>query len=204
MNKPAGFSLIELLIAIAIMGILLSLGIPAFNTYISNAKLRATAQSFLAGVQQARGEAVRRNANVDFVLTDTDFSATFANDNIESASGQNWFIRTNGTVLTRTFVEGKYGVEGSGRATGATSPVQVAGSACSVTFGSLGSMTAVTSGSPCVTAAATAVTFAFSNPTGGACAPAGQMRCLNVRVSAGGQARLCDPAATATGDTRGC
>jgi type IV fimbrial biogenesis protein FimT len=194
MKRQAGFSLIELMIAIAIMGVLLSLGVPAFTTYINNAKLRATAQSFLAGVQQARSEAVRRNANVDFVLTNEDFAGAAFATVAPSTSGQNWFIRTSDLA---TFVEGKYGVEGSGRAAGETSPVQVAGSVSSLTFTGLGSTTLMG-----------AATFSFSNPTGGACAPTGPIRCLDVRVSAGGQARLCDPAvsaaATAAGDTRGC
>ncbi len=194
MKRAAGFSLVELLIAIAIMGVLLSLGIPAFTTYINNAKLRATAQSFLAGVQQARSEAVRRNARVDFVLTNGDFAGAAFATVAASTSGQNWFIRTSDLA---NFVEGKYGVEGSGRAAGATSPVQVAGTVSTVTFGGLGSTTL-----------GAAATFSFSNPTGGACAPAGLMRCLDVRVAPGGQARLCDPAvsaaATAAGDTRGC
>ncbi|SBT07542.1 hypothetical protein ACCAA_440044 [Candidatus Accumulibacter aalborgensis] len=63
-----GFSLLELLIAIAIMGVLLSLGLPALSTYSRNIKLRAAAESFFAGLQLARGEAVRLNASVELIL----------------------------------------------------------------------------------------------------------------------------------------
>ena len=48
--------------------------------------------------------------------------------------------------------------------------------------------------------AAPAVDFDFSGFSG--CG--GEIRCLRVRVSAGGQVRVCDPAVTNTADTRSC
>ena len=42
--KHHGFSLVELIIAVAIMGILLSLALPSFSGYLRNVKLRAAAE----------------------------------------------------------------------------------------------------------------------------------------------------------------
>lgn len=47
-------------------------------------------------------------------------------------------------------------------------------------------------------------TIQVTNPTGGLCKPAGEMNCLNVTVSVGGQVKMCDPAVVAAGDTRAC
>jgi type IV fimbrial biogenesis protein FimT len=188
-----GFTLIELMIAIALLAILLLLGVPAFSGYLQNAKLRSAAETFYGGVQMARTEAVRRNASVQIALT-TDFpDVTAANTTNLSATAPNWLIRfqPDPTVVQYTFVEGKSGFAGSGQAAGTTPQVQIAGSAASVVFNGFGR-------------ANTAATFDFSNPTGGACAPTGPMRCLRVVVSLGGQGRLCDPAVTAQGDTRAC
>ncbi|MBK7423201.1 MAG: GspH/FimT family pseudopilin [Propionivibrio sp.] len=66
-----GFSLVELVVAIAIMGVLMALGLPALTTYTRNVKLRAGAESFLAGLQMARGEAVRLNTPVELILTNS-------------------------------------------------------------------------------------------------------------------------------------
>ena len=49
-----GFTLIELMIGIAIMALLLALAAPAFSTYSENAKLRGISGSFLASAQTAR------------------------------------------------------------------------------------------------------------------------------------------------------
>ncbi|GAB2180554.1 hypothetical protein DLREEDagrD3_07770 [Denitratisoma sp. agr-D3] len=186
------------MVAVAIMGFLFALGLPAFNTYLANTKLRTTAESFLAGVQQARAEAVRRNANVQFTLTNdlpTPDSVATVN---AVANGQNWLIRT---ADLSTFIEAKTGAEGTGGNQSSASQVQInSGGVSAITFNGLGGSTL----------GAVAV-FQFSNPTGGNCksaTPSGPMRCLNVTVSIGGQARLCDPAvdaaAIAAGDTRGC
>jgi len=182
------------MIAVALLSILLLLGIPAFGTYLQNAKLRSGAENFFAGVQMARAEAVRRNAPVQIVLT-TDYpDAGAANTTNLSATAPNWLVRVQDpTTLEFTFIEGKAGTEGAGQAADATAWVQITGGAVSsITFNGFGR-------------ASTAATFAFSGPAGGpACAPAGPMRCLNIMVSLGGQARMCDPAVTAVGDSRAC
>ncbi len=188
-----GFSLVELVIGLAILSLLLVIGLPAFTTYIQNAKLRTAAEAFLAGVQSARGEAVRRNAQVQIILTNDDADVTNRNTTNLSATGQNWIVRAlDPTTGLYDFIEAKAMAEGSGQTSAPT--VQIDGGAnSSVTFNGFGTTTL-----------GAAATIAFSNPAGGACAPTGPMRCMNVVISIGGQARMCDPAVTAAGDTRRC
>lgn len=56
-----GFTLIELLITIAIAVIALAIGIPSFVTFQRNAELTSAANSVVAAVNAARGEAMKRN-----------------------------------------------------------------------------------------------------------------------------------------------
>jgi type IV fimbrial biogenesis protein FimT len=67
-KRQAAFTLIELLITLAVLGVLLGLGVPAFRVWMQNTQVRNAADAVLNGVQMARAEAVRRNMNVEFAL----------------------------------------------------------------------------------------------------------------------------------------
>lgn len=67
--RQGGVSLVELLIGIAIVSLLMVIGAPSFNLWIQNTQVRTAAESIQNGLQIARTEAVRRNANVRFSLT---------------------------------------------------------------------------------------------------------------------------------------
>lgn len=67
--KPSGFSLVELMIGIAIVSLLMLIGAPSFSLWVQNTQVRTAAESIQNGLQIARTEAVRRNTNVRFNLT---------------------------------------------------------------------------------------------------------------------------------------
>ena len=66
-----GFSLVEVLIGVAIIGVVMTIALPSFNEWIKNVRIRSAAEAVLAGVQTARSEAIRRNAPVAFTLLPT-------------------------------------------------------------------------------------------------------------------------------------
>lgn len=194
MRQCRGFSLLELITALAIAGILMSLAAPAYMGYVANSRICATAQSFNSGLQLARTEAIRRNVNVDFVLTnDTAPSQASTASNL----GRGWVVRTTDGV---TFIEGKQLNEGGSSQNVVNDSnndgTANAGAVSTITFNGMG-MTTLPAG----------VAFTFTNPNGGACATATQtapMRCLNIAVARGGQSLICDPAVTAASDNRRC
>jgi type IV fimbrial biogenesis protein FimT len=63
-----GFTLIELMIAIALLGIVAALGLPSYNVWIQNTMIRNAAESIQNGLQKARMEAVKRNTSIYFEL----------------------------------------------------------------------------------------------------------------------------------------
>jgi type IV fimbrial biogenesis protein FimT len=74
-----GFSIIELMIAVAVLAIMLLLGMPAMGTWLGNASIRTNAEAISNAVQFARTDAIRRNASVRITM---------------NAAGTSWTINT--------------------------------------------------------------------------------------------------------------
>jgi len=196
----SGFSLVELIVGMAILALLMALGLPQYATFVSNARLRATAEGISNGLNLARAEAVKRNGRVELLFIDEEPIEPLVNVVAPVVNGPNWLVRAwVPTASAFDFVEGKLGAEGSGK-TG-TPGVEVSTVTPgvydgTVTFTGFG---ALASGQP--------LSFEVTYSTAGACdttATPGPMRCLNVNVTPGGQIRICDPKITAAKDTRAC
>lgn len=70
----AGMTLIELIVTVSIAAILLTLGVPSFQTLITNNRLSVASNDLLFALNVAKSEAIRRNASVRFCLKSTDLS----------------------------------------------------------------------------------------------------------------------------------
>ena len=197
-----GFTIIEMMVAITVAALLLSLGAVSFSTWIQNMQIRNAAESIQNGIAVARAQAVQRNAQVNFQLVSSldnscallpTGTATQANhwvvslDAAAGACGATPVELVDGDTPAPRMLQKRAGQDGSRNAT-----VNVTG-ASRITFNGLGRITT------------TASTIDISNPTGGACASAaGPMRCLRVLVSSSGQVRMCDPQFTVAKDPQGC
>ena len=68
-GKPSGsrgFTLVELMITVAIIVILAVIAMPSMTAMINNSRATAQAEELVASLQLARAEAIRRNARVTF------------------------------------------------------------------------------------------------------------------------------------------
>ena len=64
MRRENGFTLIELMIAIGLAGLLLSTAVPALDIFVSNARQTGAINDFVSSIHQARSAAVTTNARV--------------------------------------------------------------------------------------------------------------------------------------------
>lgn len=188
-STQRGFSFIELMITVIVLGVLATLAIPSMTQYMENSKIHATAEVFYSSIQQARTEAIRRNSPVELIFTNQAPTAANVETTGVTANGPNWLVRAASSVADTppTFVSGKIGSEAGGT-------VVIGSNATSIQFNSAGALA-----SPTTTAVVNFSTSRANCETLG-----GTARCLRVTVSTGGQARLCDPVTTAANDTRKC
>ncbi len=64
MKKQNGFTLVELLIGLAITAIVLTIGVPNFNDFIRSNRMTTQANELIGALNLARSEAVKRGATV--------------------------------------------------------------------------------------------------------------------------------------------
>lgn len=180
--RAEGFTLVEAAIVIAVLGVLITLGLPSFNEWIHNTQIRNAAEGALHGLQVARAEAVKRNGYTQFIL----------------GPGTGWRVVAitppaggiGAACVETEEIQRREGGEGSARATVTVTPA----GATSVTFTPLGWVG--TGGNACGTPISR---LDFDSSA----LAAERSRELRVIVTAGGGIRLCDPQ-VAAGDPRAC
>jgi type IV fimbrial biogenesis protein FimT len=197
-RAQSGMSLIEVLIGLVIMGILIAIGLPNMAVWLNNAQIRTAGETMLAGLTLARVEAVRRNQIVRFQLV-----SDLTSGCVITASGTTWVVSQDdpagacdqapSDAAAPRIIQTRSGSEGTPRA------VVAAATAGTVHFNGLGRVS-----SP--GGALNMTQLSISNPSGGSCehVDGGDMRCLRIDISIGGEARMCDPAVTDATDPRKC
>jgi type IV fimbrial biogenesis protein FimT len=71
MAKQSGFTLPELMVTVAVAAILLGLAVPSFRETVISNRLTAATNEFMAAVNFARSEAIKRNETVILCKTGT-------------------------------------------------------------------------------------------------------------------------------------
>ncbi len=194
-SAQAGVTLVELMVALTILGLALAAALPEAANWMRGMAVRNAAESVRAGLEKARLEALRRNTTIGFWLV-SDSSASLTNGCSLSAAGPSWVVsaaspdgkcaaepsRTADPQLVDKWsaAEGSRGVELAG-------VDGQGGAVASATFDSLGQV--LRTGSQLAR-------IDVSHSTAG-------VRPLRVVIQQGGSVRLCDPNVAAD-DPRRC
>jgi len=182
MKTQKGFTLIELIVVLTIVGFLATSAVGMIGTYITNAKLRANADDLRIGLQTAKTEAIKRNSQIS-IKPDT--SGGWAGG---------WNI----------WIPASYTPTGAADLPLQARSVPVSNISVAVTDKNGNAVSAVYftgSGRPSTTITnppTYPITFALT-PNGQSCPTAtttSEYTCLNVVVDSGGQVTTCKPSST--------
>ncbi|MFZ5594347.1 MAG: GspH/FimT family pseudopilin [Pseudomonadota bacterium] len=97
-RKHTGFSLVELMVVLAIAAIIATIAVPSFRSTLQNNRLASQANDFVATLHLARGEAVKQGRRTTVCVS----------DNQTSCSGTDWakgwlaWADTNGDAAMQT------------------------------------------------------------------------------------------------------
>jgi type IV fimbrial biogenesis protein FimT len=198
-----GFTLIELMVGLAILAIVISVGMPNLSQWVGNMKIRTTAEALQSGLALARTEALKRNTTMRFQLTNT-----IGGDCALSESGPNWVVsrdsaedkcdaapdtreNTDEPCLTPCLIQTYDGREGGEGRT------LISAEQSSFTFNSQGRLVRDSSPGSISVWDAKGERECVSKDGNG------KARCLKIEVGLGGGIRMCDPALPST-DMQAC
>ncbi|KPH56843.1 pili assembly chaperone [Pseudoalteromonas porphyrae] len=84
MNKTAGFTLVELMVVVSIIGIMAVLAFPSFSQQIMQDRVVTTANQLNSVYKYARSEAVKRDKDVTLAVSGTKWQVRAPVDGVET------------------------------------------------------------------------------------------------------------------------
>lgn len=90
LHRSRGFTLLELMLGLAVLAVVVSLAAPAFTTFRQNADLAAMTNDLVAHINRARQEAISRNVNVVLCRTANINEANPDNSTCAGAANNSW------------------------------------------------------------------------------------------------------------------
>jgi len=201
-RRPRGFTLVELMVTIAVLGLLMLATLPSVGVWLRNAEIRTAAESLQSGLQKARAEAVRRNQPVLFSLVQGAKIGVLGTDCTLSTSSASWVVSMNdpsGACDKNASDSGAPGlIDKYAQGDGAThvsvavlnEACDAAGTATQIAFDGYGRLATAT-----VAAPIRCIEVSHANP---------DSHKLRLVIGMGGTLRMCDPAVTDKNDPRIC
>ena len=185
----AGFTLVEMMVTVVLIGILAMMAYPSFSIFIQNGQIRASAESLMSGLQLARAESIRRNGAVEFRLLNTLRGQAVT-------GGTDWSVLASAPEAPTVFDQvvqtryddssGSLARAGIATSSGAATAAPGTGLPATIAFTGIGRLSLATS-------------VRQIDVTG-----PGQTRALRIVLDPGGDIRLCDPALSIANNPQGC
>ncbi|MBD8871997.1 GspH/FimT family pseudopilin [Rhodanobacter sp. DHB23] len=97
LRRARGFTIVELMITVAVAAILLIIAVPSFNNIINTNRLNTAVNAMVGALNSARMEAIKRNGSVQFCSNSASSNNGTVSDTLSTACGT-----SSGAVLALT------------------------------------------------------------------------------------------------------
>lgn len=108
MQKNKGFTLIELMVTIAVLAIIAGIAAPSFGNMMTQQNLKKSTNELIGVLQQARSKAVLERRNVEVALQSAETTTLVVNTD----TVLNWMPYGSTTLLSSSATEITYGFNG--------------------------------------------------------------------------------------------
>lgn len=211
-SRVRGFSMVEMMVTVAILAILTSIALPSFTSYLQSLAVRNVGEALLAATQKARGEAIRSNNTAILQIV-----SSLDNSCAADSGGRFWVVSHCaadgfcGAEVDKTKVIPNAGCEGApvilakGSFEGSGN-VEIDIPSPTLCYSSLGRINPEAGSCPAgsLNPGADGIVINITHNQGDCADAGGKVRCLQLNIGMGGEPRLCDPGITASDDPRGC
>lgn len=180
-HAALGFTLIELMVGVAMISLILYFMVPSMGAWLQSSQIRTATESIYSALQLARTEAVRRNTAVELVLTSVAGGGNESDWSVRCVVGSS---TCPGAGQLPSVIQSRDARSGSPNATVVISPAMTA-----IAYTGNGRLTPVPAGN---------IEINIGHRTPNSCIQdGGEFRCLRIVIASGGQVRMCDPALSA-------
>lgn len=99
-NKASGFTLVELMITLAVSGVMLSIAVPSFQNIVLNSRITTETNRIISDIQLARSEAMKRSVRVILCRTGNPNAAVPSCGGTTNTWTSGWLVFASGDANT--------------------------------------------------------------------------------------------------------
>ncbi len=117
--NSSGFTLVELMVAVAISAVLLVVAVPNMTSLIQSSRLSSQTDALITSISQARSEAVKRRADVTICPAQSPSTATVCAPAVNVSDiaaaktywSKGWLILTGTTIIDRVVASSNLSID---------------------------------------------------------------------------------------------
>lgn len=99
-NVSSGFTLIELMVTIAVLAIIVSIAAPSMSTQLANQRVKSTASTLENALKEAKAESIIRRQDIELSIDNSNHALTIEIENLDEDEIASYSYSAQNTIET--------------------------------------------------------------------------------------------------------